>query len=187
MSIVKQTSGTLSVNTDGIEAALAAATPAGEAHIGEVGGKTTVTSITFSTDTSAYASGDLVADTQALSACLRINDGTGVLTSFVLTDTDAQGAALEVFVLSASTSFGTENSAPNISDANLAANMLGKFSIAAGDYYTVSGAKVAFKSGLGIPVKGASGTDDIYLAIMTTGSPTYTASGLVAKVGILCD
>ena len=61
---------------------------AGETHIGEVGSKTTLTAITFSLDTNAYADNDVLADTQALSACLRANDGTGIIQDVIFNDKD---------------------------------------------------------------------------------------------------
>ena len=41
---------------------------AGEAHVGELGGKTIVFDLTLSVDTAPYASGDLIADTQQCDA-----------------------------------------------------------------------------------------------------------------------
>jgi hypothetical protein len=38
-----------------------------------------------------------------------------------------------------------------------------------------------------LPVKGASGTDDLYIALIAQGAGTYSASGITAIIGILCD
>lgn len=164
------------------------ALPAGEAHVGEVGGKTAVVSVTLSTDTSAYASGDLIADTQQIDAFFRKTDGTGVINSITIIDEDNQGAAFYIVFMSTSTSLGTENSAPNISDANLTAGLQGIIAVATSDYVTLSGAKVATIKNIGLPVKAVSGTDDIYIAVLNaTGTPTYTASGLEMRIGVLLD
>jgi hypothetical protein len=162
--------------------------PAGEIHLGEVGGKSSVFSVTLSTDTSAYASGDLIADTQQMDAFFRKADGTGVINSISIIDEDAQGVALYVIFMKTSTSLGTENSAPNISDANLSAGMIGIVPVATTDYVTCSGAKIATIKNIGLPVMAVSGTDDLYIAILNaTGTPTFTASGLKMRIGALLD
>ncbi len=159
-----------------------------EVHLGETGGKTSVVSVTLSTDTSAYASGDLIADTQQIDAFFRKPDGTGIINSINIIDEDNQGVALYVIFMSTSTSLGTENSAPNISDANLTAGFQGIVAVATTDYVTISGTKVATIKNIGLPVKAVSGTDDIYIAVLNaTGTPTFTASGLEMRIGVLLD
>lgn len=162
--------------------------PAGEIHLGEVGGKTLLPAITFSLDTNAYASGDLLADTQVLASALRVADGTGLLVSAMLVDADDQGVAFDVYILQANTSMGSENSAPSISDANATAAILGFFSVATTDWKDLGGCKVANINPLCIPVKAASGTTSLYVAIVNgTGTPTFSASGITAIFGILAD
>jgi hypothetical protein len=151
-------------------------------------GKSNVVSVTLSTDTAAYASGDLIADTQQIDAFFRVADGTGVINSINIIDEDAQGVALYIIFMSTSTSLGTENSAPNISDANLTAGFQGIVAVATTDYVTVSGTKVATIKNIGLPVKAASGTDDLYIAVLNaTGTPTFTAAGLEMRIGVLLD
>lgn len=139
---------------------------------------------TFSTDTNAYASGDLIADTQELSDVGYRKGSVVVLKSIVLLDKSDSGVALHFVFLNANTSLGTENAAPSITDAN-AENILATVSIAAADYVDVGGAKVATKECL-IPLKLASGSTSVYVGIVnSTGTPTYAASDLVAKFGFL--
>lgn len=179
---------------DGVEtliaatnSALAAATPAGENFLGSVGGKTVVFDVTFSMDTSAYSSGDVIADSQVMTNALRVNDGTGVLQSLTLIDKDDQGVAFDVYVLDANVAIGTENSAPNISDTN-AASILGIIPVATTDWKDLGGAKVAHLSGLSIPIKSVSGNRNLYVGIVNgSGTPTFTASGIVGRFGILQD
>lgn len=148
---------------------------------------TDVVDVTLSLDTSQYASGDLVAETQVVSNALNYGRRSGVLHTLTVVDKDDQGAALYVYVLDADVSFGTENAAPSISDAN-AANILGIITVGTGDYQDVGGAKVAFLSSLGIPIKAISGTRDIAVAVVNgTGTPTYSASGIVMRLGIFRD
>jgi hypothetical protein len=159
---------------------------AGENHLGEVGGNTSVFAVTFSLDTSAYASGDVLADSQQMDACLRKADGSGLLQSVVLNDKDDQGQALDIVILSANVSIGTENSAVSVSDTD-ADNILAIISVQASDWIDLGGCRVASLQNLGVAVKAVSGTDDLYVALISRGTGTYTASGITARFGFLRD
>lgn len=161
---------------------------AGENFLGAVGGKTSVYAVTLTTDTAAYASGDLIADTQQMDAFFRKTDGTGIIQSITIIDEEAQGVAFYILFMKTSTSLGTENSAPNISDANLSAGLIGVVSVEATDWITISGTKVASISGINLPVKAVSGTDDLYVAVVNgTGTPDWDADSLVLHIGTLLD
>lgn len=161
--------------------------PAGEAHIGQVGGTTGIVPIVFSLDTNAYAAGDVLAATQVLSSAFRISNGTGILQSIFLLDKDDVGAEMTLYFLDANVSIGTENAAPSITDAN-ADNLLGFVNVAAADWKDLGGCKVANISGIGLPVKSITGDNDLYVAIVNgSGTPTFTAAGLTARFGILQD
>lgn len=144
--------------------------------------KSTVVTLTFTLDASgAYAAGDLLADRQVLAGVLPRNGGSAVLQSLTLNDKDDNtAAAMSVVFLDADVSLGTENSAPTITDAN-ADNILGIVPIASGDWADLGGCKVATKTGIGLLVKGATGTTNVYVALITAGSPTQSASGIVGR------
>lgn len=141
--------------------------------------------LTMSLDTSAYASGDLIADTQELADAFPAGVGTGILLDSVrLIDQDDQGVKLYVVFLNAATSLGTENSAPNISDAD-ALTIIGTVTVLTTDYLDLGGVKYAQVRGLAMPLKAAAADDSLYVAIVNdTGTPTYTASGLKLQLGI---
>ena len=139
--------------------------------------------VTLSLDTSAYTSGDVLADTQVMTGALRFVDGCGIIQSVSVIDEDDQGIALDLHFFSANRSLGTENSAPNISDAN-ARDALGHVAIASGDYKDLGGVRVATVKNIGLAVKAASGTKDLYVGAVTGGTPTHTASGLRLRIGI---
>lgn len=141
--------------------------------------------VTLSLDTSAYASGDVLADTQQIDAAFSLADGRGVLHSLMVIDEDDQGAAFDVYILSGSGSMGTENAAPSISDAN-ARTILCRIPVLTSDYADLGGVKVANLSGLNRVVSAASGTDDLYVAVVNgSGTPTFTASGVKLRLGII--
>lgn len=144
-----------------------------------------LTDVTLSLDTSPYASGDLLADTQVITGALSATDGLGILHSLLVIDEDDQGMAFDVYFLSANNTLGAENSAPSITDAN-ARQILCRVSISTADYTDLGGVRVADLNGLNRIVKAASGTADLYVAVVNgTGAPTYTASGVKLRVGIL--
>lgn len=147
-------------------------------------GDADVYTVTFTLDTSAYASGDLLADTQTLSlTAIDQKGGCAILDTLTIIDEDAQGVKLYVIISSASTSMGTENSAPNISDAN-ARNILAVLTVLTTDYVTVSGTKVATLRGLNAICKAASGSQALYVALLNdTGTPTFTATGVTGQFG----
>lgn len=154
-----------------------------EEYLGKVGTNADVISVTHSLDTSAYASGDLVADTQEIPGVMRVAGGQAVLDSIVILDEDDQGVVLNFVFSQVSTTFGTENSAPNISDANLATAQ-GHVAFATTDYVDVGGAKIGTRSNIGLPMESASGSTSLYVAIVNgAGTPTFTATGLKVKYG----
>jgi hypothetical protein len=139
---------------------------------------------TFSLDTSAYASGDLIADTQELSDVGLRKGSVLILKSITVLDKADQKVALWFVFLNASTSMGTENSAPNISDTN-AENILAVVPIATTDYVDIGTSAMATKE-CSVSLKLASGTTSLFVAIVnSTGTPTYAASDLVVKFGFL--
>ena len=137
-------------------------------------------------DTGIMASADVIADTEAMPpALLRI--GSGSLRSLVVVDKDDQKAAIDIYFLSSSGSMGAENSGASISDAN-GATILGMVAVAVADYKDLGGVSVAMFRGLDLPLISASGSNLVYCAIVNgAGTPTYTASGLVLRLGVLQD
>jgi hypothetical protein len=153
-----------------------------------VGQRRIVYSVTASTDTAIYASGDLIADTQQMDGFFRKTNGTGVIDSITIIDEEAQGVALYVMFHNTATSMGSENSAPNISDPNASAGLLGIVAFAVADFITVSGVKIATLRNIGLPVKAVTGTDDLYFSILNgAGTPDWDADSLVLKIGATLD
>lgn len=148
-------------------------------------GDADVYTVTFSLDTSAYASADLVADTQAVSTTAFDQEGgTIVVDSVVILDEDDQGVALNLVFIQDSTSLGTENAAPTITDAD-ARKIIGVVPIATGDYLDIGGSKIATVRNVGLTLKAASGSQALYVAIVNgSGTPTFTATGLQAMIAV---
>ena len=142
-----------------------------------VGNVTELISVTLSLDTSAYANGDLLADAQAVTGAARASGKGGELVSVVVVDEDDQGAAFDIYLTQVSTSWGTENSAPTVTDA-VARSIQAVIPIGTGDYKDLGGVKVAQIKNIGA-VYETSGGADLYVAVVNgSGTPTYTASGV---------
>jgi hypothetical protein len=156
---------------------------AGENHLGQVSGHLVLVDVTLSLDTNVYADGDVLAATQEVASALRVNDGLGLLRSVQVLDEDDQGEDFDLIFLGADVSIGTENDAVSVSDEN-ARQIEGRVMIEAADYYDMGGCQIATKEGLGLVLEAASGDTSIYLAAVSRGTGTYTASGLRLRLGI---
>jgi hypothetical protein len=142
--------------------------------------------VTLSVDTSIYADGDLLADTQIIAQNLvRSEGGAAILESVLLLDEDDQGAAMDLVFLDSSASLGTENAAPSITDAN-ARNILGFLNIPTSAYIDLGGSRIAMVRSVRMVLKAADASRNIYVAAITRGgTPTYTASGLKLRLGFV--
>lgn len=159
---------------------------ASDTHIGSLGGNTAFINTALTLDTAIYATGDVLADTQPITGAMRVADKTGVLQSLVITDEDDQGIAFDLVFLSGNVSIGTENAAVSITDIN-SEQILGILSIAATDFIDLGGCRIATKQNIGIIVKPNAGTSDVYVAAISRGAGTYTATGIKIRFGFMQD
>ena len=157
---------------------------AGETHLGEVGAATLVKEITFTLDTNAYADGDVLAATQEIASAVRVNAGTGIIQSVIILDKDDQGENLDVVFLKTNVSIGTENAAVSITDAN-ADEIQGIVEV--DSYVDLVGSQLSTNPNLGIGVQADSAATSLFIALISRGTGTYTASGITAKITILQD
>lgn len=155
-----------------------------EERIGKVSVDLAAATLVFSLDTSAYASGDLVADTQEITGFFRDPNSLVEIVSVTLIDQDDQTAsAYTIVFMNTSTSLGTENSAPSISDPNLLLGSPRQLPIASGDWVDWGTAKVATVRSVGLALKGGGVNTSIYVGIINgAGTPTFTAAGLKIEI-----
>lgn len=139
---------------------------------------------TLSLDTNAYADGDVLADTQSLEAnAFPANGGKLLVQSIQVIDLDDQKGALDIVLLRSNTSLGTENSAPNIVDGN-ADEILCVKRIYSTDYKDIGGVSWA-SIDVSEVIKAASDATALFVAAISRDTKTYTASGLIVRVGVL--
>lgn len=158
---------------------------AGEGHVGSFGGEGKLTIITPVLDTSAYVSGDVLFVPIAFNGA-RVAGGRSYLQSLTVVDSDDQGFAMELYFFSATVTFGTINAAPSISDAD-ALNFLGMVSVSTGDFIDLGGVRVATIRNIGLMMVPNVASTNLYIAGITRGTPTHTASGLQFGAGQIWD
>lgn len=145
---------------------------------------TKTVTVSFVTDTSAYASGDVVANPVKIPGAVLGHNGSSILRSVVLIDAADQGVALNLVFSKDSTVFGTLNAGPDISDANVVAKVLGHVPLATTDYLDLGGSRVATKQDLSL-VLTADSDDAVYVGIVNgIGTPTFAADSLTLRLGL---
>ena len=166
---------------------LQGATPAGENHLGSIGGNTFTLAVTQTTNASAYEAGDCVGEVIEIVNAVRVSGGTGVLQSIQIIDKGNQKAAMELLI------FDSDPGAATIADDTAfvystdISKQIARIPIAASDYVTLNSIATASIGGLSRIVK-ASGSANLYAALVTTGTPTYiSTSDIIITFGILQD
>ena len=152
-----------------------AGTLGGEAHIGAMGGNTKVVTPTITVDTNAYSAGDSIGGKITLTDAMRVSGGTGVLSGITLVDRANQKPALEIFL------FESDPSAATITDQSAFAfstddtKLVAKVIVTADDWTTIDSKAVADLANLN-RVVAASGSKNLYAAIVATGTPDFAAA-----------
>ena len=157
--------------------------PAGEAHVGQVGGNAKLIPLTLSIDTNIYADGDVLADTQELASALRVAAGSGYINQIRVNDKDDQGQPLDILILQTNVSIGTENLAVSISDAN-SDQIIARIQVYSSDYYDLGGVKIAYPAMNPILIEAAAASTSLWIAVVSRGTGTYSASGITLLFGI---
>lgn len=147
-----------------------------------VGNKSTEITVTPTLDTSAYASGDSLHTTVITFAnAVGVSAGSAVVDKLVISDHDVQSAAGELWLFNATVTPATANAAHSISDAD-ADKCIGV--IPFGPYFASALNSISVAKP-GLPIKCAA--TSLFGILVTRGTPTYTASGLVVTLQISQD
>lgn len=139
--------------------------------------------VTLVADTNIYADNDVLAVPQAIAGVFSPVNVPRKLDTVLVLDEDDQGTAIDLIFFNASATLGTINDVAAISDAD-ARKIVGHVSIAAADFHDLVNSQYAMKTGLGLIMKGADESSDLYIgAMVRSGTPTYSAGGLKLKLG----
>lgn len=138
----------------------------------------------------AYASGDVIGTPQVVTNAVLSQGGTGKLTSLMIADKANAKVALDIlfFDSAPATSIGADNAAYALADADTP-KLLGRVAIAGADYVSsgTANAEATIKN-IGLILQAASGSKNIYMAVICRGAPTYASvSDLQIRLGIEQD
>ena len=138
-----------------------------------LGNPTTVeVSATPTVDTSIFASGDVLHSTiMTFSGAVRAAGATGTILGFTLMDFDVEKSPLELWLFTTSATIPTANAAWSITDADMQ-KCIGV--LPTGVYYASALNAIAKTVPL-LPFKADAAETAIYGALVTRGTPTYTA------------
>jgi hypothetical protein len=135
--------------------------------------RTSIVRFTPVVDTSAYAAGDVLFDTTAVtlnSSASAPARGT-ILSAFVLDREDQAAQTVTLYFFDANVSLGTINSAPSITDDN-ASSIIGIATVTTGT--DLGGCKVGESTGLVLPF--LLPNNILYVAATTGGAPTFASA-----------
>jgi len=158
----------------------------------KTGGYSDILDVVLSLDTNIYADGDVLAATQEIANAVRGAAGKILPLSIQVVDEDDQGTGLDLLFFRTNVSIGNENAAFSIDDAG-SRNLLGWVRIAATDFTdwgvfrtaTLKNSDSAWHMGL---LEAAAESTSIFVAaIVRSGTPTYSASGIRLKISVVQD
>ena len=149
--------------------------------------KVDIVSITPGTTTNACSDGEIIWDNEKLENLVGVKGGSCILQSVTLIDDDDHGGAIDLVFFNASSSLGTEGSAVSAADGAVPDAILGVVTVS--NYFDGVNWKVGTKNNIGLVLKAASDSRDIYVGAVNRsgGALTYTAAGLLLKVGVVQD
>lgn len=178
---ITSTSSALDVNIK------SGAVPAGENHIGAIGGNTFEQITTQTTQNAAYSAGNCVGGLITLTNAMRTSGGTGIIQSIHLIDKDNQKAAMDLLVFNANPTAATITDKTAFVYSTDITKQIARIPIAASDYVTYNSIATVSLGGLSKIVK-ANGSQTLYGALVTSGTPSYTGtSQVIIQVDILQD
>lgn len=181
----------VTVSQDSNTVAGSSTLPAGENHIGSIGGNTTVISSTIVMSVAgAYATGDYMGTTtspQSFAGAGRVSGGTGIIKSICISDKiTTTNVAMELWIIDRTFTAPTDNAAWDLSDTNMLF-VQAVIPIATTGWYASSAGQVYVDSTLAIPFKISTGTSLFYALVARGTTPVFTSSDLTISLGILQD
>lgn len=145
-----------------------------------------ITTTTLSLSTSpAHTANDVLFNTQEVAGAFVKAGGVAELVGLVLIDQDDQSQEMDIIFLSTDYDMGTENSGADLTDAE-ALTVLATLTILTTDYDDLGGVSVATlpRSSLGYVMRAAAGATSVFVAGVTRGTPTHTASGMTLVLSL---
>ena len=155
-----------------------------ENYLGKVGSNADVIEFTLVADTNIYADNDVLAISALTGGQLaRVAGGCFTIVSASLFDGDDQGTEVYLYFTTNATTPGTINGALSAADT-VFDDIQGYIDFVT--YEDLINSQVCHRKNLQMLLQCADGATDMYcFAVVRSGTPTYTASGLKVKLGII--
>lgn len=136
-------------------------------------------------DTNIYADGDVMFIAKELPDFFPSKHETRALHSVIVVDGDDQNVAFDLIFSNADITLGTLNNAISISDAD-AAKIIGIVKFATTDAVDTINSRMFFRASIGQVLRASGTTTSVWISGVTRGgTPTYTASGMKIKIGVI--
>tara|TARA_Y100000593_G_C4159374_1_gene261203 strand:+ start:50 stop:598 length:549 start_codon:yes stop_codon:yes gene_type:complete len=139
--------------------------------------------------TNECSDGEIIFDNEKIENCVGVKGGSCILQSVTILDDDDIGTAVDLVFLSATGSLGTEGGAISVDDAASAVpgTILGVVNVS--NYMDGVNWKLGHKENIGLVLKAAADSRDIYVACINRGgtNQTWGATDLHLKFGIIQD
>ncbi len=149
-------------------------------NIGTSVGRTKVIRITgaeLGATATTYADGDVIGNKIFIENIMLLFPGEATLMGITVQDLDNQSSALELILWSSNpTTTLTDDATLDILDADLPKHC-GSANVAATDYQSYTDNAVGTVRNIGLPV-GTDTQNDLWMTLVSRGTPTYTADGL---------
>lgn len=137
-------------------------------------------------DTSQYAQHDVLFIATEVKDFFADKVNAINLMSVIALDGDDQNIIFDLIFSNADITLGTINGAVNISDAD-AAKIIGYVVFAAGDVNDTINSRLLAKNGINQIMKSSGTTTSVWISgvLRGAGTPTYSASGMKMKIGLV--
>jgi hypothetical protein len=136
-------------------------------------------------DTNAFSTGDYMAKGE-IAGFFSGNSRAANLISLSVLDAAKQKAALDILFFKADPTVASAvNAAIDIADAEML-NYIGFLSVTTGDYATdLAASSIATLKNINLILDSSDSSSSLYYVLVSRGSPTYAASSLTIKLGVI--
>lgn len=132
----------------------------------------------------AYSTGDVVGALQTLSDVVEDTKAPALLKNVIVLDKANQKSAIDILIFNRSVTIAADNDAVTLSNTDLE-YLVARISVAAADYTTIQVAATAnaeATKSVEVLCPTVATLKNLYVAVVSRGSPTYTANALKVKM-----
>lgn len=135
-----------------------------------------VREVTLVTGGGTQGAGDVVGGLQTIDVAPQGQSVGGTLRRVCITDGDAQAATLTIYFFDSAPATIADNAAFTLTAADIA-KIIGRISIASGDWVTIGSERWVEVKGSDVDIDFFTSNGNLYAYVVCTATPTYSASG----------